>query len=170
MTMMASVIDFPRGRRADPSPSRRTDALLIEQLARATRELRAREAEGRPSDSVRAVVASLRNTLARMAERGVVFRPDPREFVVRRDHGGEMELWHRGKRLSISPEPLPEAFEAAAVEVEPGQVLLADRELVRRVAQESLLGYTLRELRLREAKADLFRALEDLGAGSDRQS
>lgn len=167
---MASVIEFPRGQRAEPCPSPRADALLIEQLARATRELRVREAERQPSDVVRAVIKSLRNTLARMAQLGTVFRPDPRDFVVRRDPGGEVELWHRGRRLSISPEPLREAFEAAAVEVEPGQVLLADRELVRRVAQESLLGYTLRELRLREAKADLFRALEDLGAGSVRQS
>ncbi len=48
------------------------EALLIEQLARATSELRRREAAGGDTRDVRAVIGCLRNTLAEIAEQGSV--------------------------------------------------------------------------------------------------
>jgi hypothetical protein len=137
------------------SPAVRSDALLIDQLARATRELRVREAEGRRTEGVRAVIRSLRETLSR----GGVIDSD---FLLKRSAEGEIELWHRGRRTPICTRVLRDAFETAGVDLEPGQVLLAERELARRAIEESLVRYSLQEFRLREVKASLLRATQEL--------
>lgn len=144
----------------------RTDAHLIEMLARATRELRVREAAGQPTDGVRAVIRSVRTTLSRMAERGSVLSPDSSDFWVKHSSQGEMELWHRGKRMPVSTRHLESAFETAGLALQPGQRILADRELVRRCVSESLLDYALQEFRLREMKGELLRVTDELNVAS----
>jgi hypothetical protein len=160
--MVALIAESPLGRSADPCPVPRGEALLVEQLGRATRELRIREAEGSRSDVVRAVIRSLRNTLSWVAEHGNVFDPDHCDFVVKRAAGGEIELWNRARKVPICPQPLGEAFRTAGVEPEPGQIILAHPELVRWTVDESLVSYSLQELRLRQIKAALLRTTEDL--------
>ncbi len=166
--MVAALSNSARALEDDSSRFLRTDAHLIEKLARATRELRVREAEGRRTDAVRAVIQSLRNTLSRMAERGSALDPDSSDFWVNRSAEGEIELWHRGRKLPICARYLEGAFETAGVVLEPGPPILADRELVRLSVEESLLAYAVQELRLRETKAELLRVTDELNADSAR--
>jgi len=166
--MITALSEPTQARRSESCRFLRTDAHLIEQLARATRELRAREAAGQRPDAGRAVIQSLRNTLSRMAERGSGLDPDASDFWVKRSSEGEIELWRRGKKLPICARHLEGAFEAAGVVLEPGQMILADPELVRRSVEESLLGYALQELRLRETKSELLRVTHELNADSAR--
>lgn len=158
---MMPMVEPPTERRAERAAPA-AEALLIEQLARATRELRAREAEGRRAGEVRAVIRCLRHTLSRMAQCGSVPDPEPSDFWVQTSPEGEIEVWHRGKRLPLCDRQLEGAFEASGVVLEPGQRILVVRDLVRRSVEESLLNYALQEFRLREAKADLLRVTEEL--------
>jgi hypothetical protein len=151
--------------RSEPA-SLRTDAHLVEMLARATRELREREAAGQRSDAVRAVIRSVRKTLSRMAERGTVPDPDASDFWVQCSSDEEIELWHRGKRLPIRARYFESAFESAGVVLEPGEWILADPELVRGGVEDSLLACALQELRLREMKAELFRVADELNVAA----
>jgi hypothetical protein len=164
LAMTAAVADACRGRGGETVPVPGTEALLVEQLARATRELRVREAQGCRTDVARAVVLSLRKTLSWMAEHGCVPNPDAFEFVVRVSPEGESELRHRGQTIPILPERLREDFAAAGVALEAGQVLLAERDLARRIVEESIVAYSLEEFRLRVAKAALLRTLSDVRA------
>jgi len=162
--MIAALSEPARTTRGESYRSLRMDAHLIEKLARATRELRAREAAGQRSDAVRAVIQSLRNTLSRMAERGSALDPDASDFWMKRSPEGEIELWHRGKKLPVCARHLEGAFETAGVVLESGEPILVDRELVRRSVEDSLLGCALQELRLRETKAELLRVMDELNA------
>ena len=160
--MVAAVKDAGQGRTANPDHAPIAEALLVDQLARATRELRAREAEGRHTDAVRAVVRSLRRTLARVAEHGSALNSSGSEFMIKVPYRNEIELWHRSTMLPIETQPLRHALEAAGVALEPGQALLADSELARPAIEESLVACSLKEFRLRETKSALLRTLVDL--------
>lgn len=122
--------------------------------------MRAREAQGRRTDVAQAVILSLRETLAWMAEHGSIVDPNASDFVVKTTSEGELELWHRGRRMPVLPQPLQEVLGAADVALEPGQMLLADRGFARRIIEESLVRYSLEEFRLREIKSALLRTLE----------
>ena len=160
--MTTPVADACGGRGAQTVRVPGAEALLVEQLARATRELRVREAQGRRSDVPRAIVLSLRKTLSWIAEHGCVPNPDAFEFVVRVSPEGEWELRHRGQKTPVLPERLREDFAAAGVALEAGQILLADRDLARRIVEESVVAYSLEEFRLRVAKAALLRTLSEV--------
>lgn len=147
------------------APDRRNssqESPLLEQLARATTELRTREAEGQGTEAVRAVIRSLRRTLARQAE--LKKDPDPRsaDLVMRVLAEGEAELWHRGIRIPVDSRPLRDAFLEAGVAPASGQALLVDPELARHAIEESLVEWSLQELRLRRTKSLLLRTLVDL--------
>lgn len=134
----------------------------MDQLARATRELRVLEAEGRCTEEVRAVVRSLRRTLARMAEHGSWLDSAGSEFLIKAPRRNEIELWHGDTMLPIETQPLRHALESGGVVLEPGQALLADPELARQVIEESLVTCSLKEFRLRQTKSALLRTLVDL--------
>jgi len=140
------------------------EALLIEQLARATSELRRREAAGGDTRDVRAVIGCLRNTLAEIAEQGSVPEVTDDDYAVMCPARGELEVRHRGGKLPVDARIFLEDLGAAGVDLEPGQVLLADRDWARRKIEESLVGLTLEEVRIREAKGALLRALQGVPA------
>ena len=142
------------------------EALLVEQLALATRQLRTREAEGRRTDEVRAVIRSLRKTLASIAEHGCVPDLESSEFSVKCPAPGIIELWHRGRKLPADVRAFREALESAGVQLQPGQVLLGDRQVARRLVEESLVALSLEEFRIREGKTVLLRALHGVSAPS----
>lgn len=162
--MVAATADRTQGWSADPGHAPQVEALLVDQLARATRQLRIQESERRRTDVVRAVVLSLRKTLSWMAEHGSVLNPAGPEFLIKAPYRNEIELWHRDTMLPIETQPLRHALEAAGVALEPGQALLADPELARQVIEESLVTCSLKEFRLRETKSALLRTLVDLPA------
>jgi hypothetical protein len=143
-----------------------SEALLLEQLAVATRELRAKEAEGGRTEEIHAVIRSLRRTLASLAERGAVQDLSKAEFSVRCPDSENLELWYRGRKLPAEGRLLRKTLRAAGVRLLPGQVLLADREWARHAIEESLVGLTLEEFRVREGKATLLRALHDVSPAS----
>lgn len=142
------------------------EALLVEQLAVATRELRTRQSEGGRIDQVRAVIRSLRKTLASIAEHGSVPELERSDFSVKCAAPGRIELWHRGRKLLADVRAIREALESAGVRLQPGQVLLADRELARRLVEESLVALSLEEFRIREGKTVFLRALHGVSASS----
>jgi len=146
------------------------EALLIEQLASATCELRTREGQEGRSEELRALVRSLRHTLASVAGRRSVLEPAESDYSVKCSAPEAMELWHRGRKLPVRPRAIREALGSAGVRLQPGQVLLADREWARRRIEESLVGLSLEEFRIREGKAALLRALNDASAPSTRFS
>lgn len=153
----------PRGTRPAEAviPPGAAEALLVEQLARATRELQFQEALGGRTGEIRAVVRSLRSTIALMAERGSVLdRSDP-EFRVKCLPHREPELWHGRQKLPVQSGLLRRTFEKAGVTLEPGQLLVADRDLATRLVEESLVAFSLQELRIREAKNTLLLSLRD---------
>lgn len=139
-----------------------SEALLVEQLAHATRELRTREAEGGGTDGIRPVIRSLRRTLTFIAERGGVQDFSGAEFAVRCPGPESLELWHRGRKVSADVPLLRQTLRTAGVRLQSGQVLLADREWVRQSIEESLLELSLEELRIRQEKTSLLRALHDV--------
>jgi len=136
-------------------------ALLIDHLAQATRELRAKEALGGPTDAIRAVIRSLRRTLAIVAERGATPDPAGVEFAVVPTREGEPELRFRGRKLPVQGRLLRESLDAAGVRPQPAQVLLVDSELGRRCVEEALVMLSVEEFRIRQAKAALLRALQE---------
>ena len=113
---------------------------------------------------MRAVIRSLRRTLASIAELGSALDLSRSEFAVKCPTWEEMELWRRGRKLPVNVRAFRKALETAGVQLQPGQVLLADREWARRMIEESLVTLSLEELRLREGKAILLRALHDVSA------
>ena len=158
------MIATAEDRRSDRKEGWRTcarEALLVEQLARATRELRTREAQGGPTEKIRAVIRSLRRTLASIAERGGVWDLSRADFALKCTEPEKLELWYRGRKLPVDVRLLGQPLGTAGVCLEPGQVLLADREWVKQVLEESLVGLTLEEFRVRERKTALLRALHD---------
>lgn len=159
--MIATVADSTRGQTADPGHAPTAEALLVEQLAHATRQLRVLEFERRRTDVARSVIRSLRKTLSWIAEHGSVLDPSASDFVIKVSPNEGPELWYRGRRIPICPQPLREALELTGLELEPGQVLLSDQELARRIVEESLVRYSLEEFRLREMKSALLRTLEE---------
>jgi hypothetical protein len=162
--MVAATADRTQGWTADPGHAPQVEALLVEQLAQATRQLRIQESERRRTDVVRAVVLSLRKTLSWMAEHGSTLDSTGSEFLIKAPYRNGIELWHRGAMLPIETQPLRHALKTAGVELEPGQALLADLELAREVIEESLVTCSLEEFRLRERKSALLRTLVDLPA------
>ncbi len=147
-----------------------SEALLVEQLASATHALRVREAERGRTDELRAVVRSLRKTLAAIAEHGCVPDLERSEFSVKCPGPGSMELWHRGRMLPADVRVFRDALESAGVQLQPGQVLLADRQFARRLVEKSLLALSLEEFRIREGKTALLRALHGVSGPSARLS
>lgn len=137
------------------------EALLIEQLASATRELRTRESREGRSEELRALVRSLRHTLASIAGRRSVPEPGKSDYSVKCSAPEVLELWHRGRKLPVRAPAIREALGSAGVRLQPGQVLLADREWARHRIEESLVGLSLEEFQIREGKAVLLRALND---------
>lgn len=164
--MLASTESLTHSHNENWGGSAASEATLIEQLALATRELRTREAVGDRTEEIRAVIRSIRSTLTSIAERGEVQDLSRADFTVRCPEPGSLELWYRGRRLSADVRLLRETLGTAGVSLRPGQVLLADREWARRVIEESLVGLSLEELRLREGKAALLRALHDVSGAS----
>jgi hypothetical protein len=136
-------------------------ALLVEQLAFATHELRSREAEGGRVEEMRVAIRTLRRTLASVAMHGSVKDLSRSEFSVKCPAPKEMELWHRGRKLPVNARVFRDPLEAAGVELQPGQVLLADREWAREMVEESLAALSLEELRIRDGKDVLMRTLQD---------
>ena len=169
--MMSATTESPiRDQSEDGGGSGASEALLVEQLALATRELRRKEAEGGRTEDLGAVVRSLRRTLASIAERGDVQDLSRADFTVKCPQRESLELWYRGQKLPADVRLLRESLGAAGVSLRPGQVLLADREWARRVIEESLLELSLEEFRVRERKTSLLRSLHDLSAASTRLS
>ena len=159
-----------REQNEDWTGSGASEALLLEQLAVATRELRAKEAEGGRTEDIPSVIRSLRRTLASLAERGAVQDLSKAEFTVRCPELECLELWYRGRKLPAEGRLLRKALRAAGLRLQPGQVLLADREWARHAIEESLVGLTLEEFRVREGKAALLRALHDVSPSSNSLS
>jgi len=169
--MLFAMTESPlHDRKEDWGGSRASEALLVEQLALATRALRMKEAEGGRTEEIRAVVRSLRRTLASIAERGGLWDLSRADFTVRYTDLEGLELWYRGRKLPANVRLLRETLEAGGVCLEPGQVLLADREWAGRVIEESLVGLSLEEFRIRERKTALLRALLDVSDSSTRLS
>ena len=153
----------------DFDPRGAGEALLIEQLAQATRELRMREAEGRRTEEVDAISRSLRRTLQAIANHGNILEYGGAEFLLKCTVSGELELWRGGKRLGMKCGSLRAMFDKAGVHVEPGQLILVDNSLARRAAEESLVALTLEELRIREEKKALLLALGNCPNSEDSE-
>ena len=169
--MRLAVTESPiRGQNEDWGGSGASEALLVEQLALATRELREKEAEGGRTEELRAVVRSLRRTLATIAERGAVWDLSRADFTVRSTDLESLELWYQGRKLPADVRLLRRTLGMAGICLEPGQVLLADPEWARRAIEETLVGLSLEEFRLRERKTALLRALHDASHSSTRPS
>ena len=137
------------------------EALLVEQLAEATRQLRARETEGRRTEIVRAVVNSLRMTLGSIAQKGTVEDPSVALFVLKSKGPEELEFWHRGKKLRGPFLVLEEAIRESGIRLRPGQIVILHGDLAQRAIEASLIGLAQEELRLREAKRALLLALSE---------
>jgi hypothetical protein len=139
------------------------EGLLLEQLARATTERSSGGAEDRCSEQTGGVIRSLRNTLAWVAERGAVPDPSSPGYVVTVSQEEVVELWRRVRKLRTETRVLRNSFERAGVRLQPGQGILADRDLARLWVEESLVALSLEEFRLRQAKAELLRSLDESG-------
>lgn len=82
------------------------------------------------------------------------------DYTLRCLGAAELELWHRGRKLPVKGEMLRGAFDRAGIQLKPGQGLLLDRELARRVIEETVVLLTLDEVRIREAKNILCLSLQ----------
>jgi hypothetical protein len=156
---MEMTVERPEAFQAQPSP-RAAEALLINQLAQAARELRATEALGRRSDRIRAVIRSFRRTLGMIAERGATPDLAELEFAIVCTGEGDPELRSRGRKLPVQGGFLRDCLSGAGVRLQPAQMLLADPDLVRRCVEESLVRLSVEEFRVRQAKADLLQTLQ----------
>jgi hypothetical protein len=155
---MMRMVERPEETQAEPNPPA-PEALLIDQLAQATRELRASEALGKRSDGVRAVIRSLRRTLAAMAERGTTPDLGEVDFAVVCPREGEPDLRFQGRKLPVQGRLLRDCLGRAGIRLQPAQVLLMDPELGRRCVEESLVMLSVEEFRIRQAKASLLQSL-----------
>ena len=86
--MLSTILDSIPGPTKTPIFPDAPEAVLVDQLVRATRELRARQASGGRTEDVRSVVRSLRTTLASVARNGSALDLSQAEFTVscRSDH------------------------------------------------------------------------------------
>jgi hypothetical protein len=121
-----------------------------------------REAGGGETREVRAVIGCLRNTLKLVAEQGNVPDLTGPDFSVACPAPGEIEVRHLGGKLPVDARCFLRDLGAAGVDLVPGQVLLVDRDWARRKIEESLVGLTREEVRIREAKSALLRALAEI--------
>ena len=98
-------------------------------------------------------------TLASVARNGSALDLSQAEFTVscRSDH--ELELRFKGRALPVRASVMRDAFERAGIQLQPGQTILAYREVARRCIEETLMALSLDEFRIREAKSVLLQSL-----------
>jgi len=98
-------------------------------------------------------------TLASVARNGSALDLSQAEFTVscRSDH--ELELRFKGRALPVSASVMRDTFARAGIRLQPGQTILADREVARRCIEETLMALSLDEFRIREAKSVLLQSL-----------